>query len=147
MNNGPAKIVARFRDGRVWKGHTINFQPDGVAFDLRLLGAAEDDEPARVRLTELKAVFFVKDFEGNPTRNDRSEFPGAFTGRRVQVRFVDGESITGTTFGYDAARDGFFLFPADPSSNNIKIYVLFAAVQEVVRLKHGVDVKWTNRTG
>ena len=141
MNSAPAKIVARFRDGRVWKGHTINFQPDGPAFDLKVVGTADGDEPFRVRLSELKAVFFVKDFEGNPARNDQSEFPGAFTGRRVQVRFADGESITGTTFGYDAARDGFFLFPADPSSNNIKIYVLFAAVQEVVRLKHGVAFK------
>ena len=141
MKSAPAKIVARFRDGRVWKGHTINFQPDGIAFDLRLLGTDDEEEPARVRLSELKAVFFVKDFDGNPQHNERSEFPGAFTGRRVQVRFHDGESIAGTTFGYDAARDGFFLFPADPASNNLKIYVLFAAVKEVVRLKHGIDPK------
>lgn len=43
--------------------------------------------------------------------------------------------IVGSSLTYDAGRAGFFLFPADPSSNNERIYVLTAAVRKVEKLR------------
>jgi hypothetical protein len=86
----------------------------------------------------LKAVFFVKDFDGNREHEESKEFLVPFTGRRRAVRFLDGEVLVGTSFSYDAARDGFFLFPADKFSNNEKVFVIAAAVADVERLHPGV---------
>jgi len=43
----------------------------------------------------------------------------------------DGERLIGYTLGYDPRRPGFFLFPADPRSNNLRIIVVSAAVSAV----------------
>ena len=119
-----ARVVARYRDGRVLKGHTRNFDPNRSTFGLVTLGGAADEEPLVVRLTDLKAVFFVKSFEGDRRYSERKEFVAAFTGRRLAVRFFDGEMLVGTSFNYSPAADGFFLFPADQASNNEKVFVI-----------------------
>ena len=131
----PAKVVARYLDGRVLKGRTMNFDPQRPSFLLRTLDAPPDAEPTHVRLRDLKAVFFVKDFVGTPDYSERKEFNMLATGRRLSVRFVDGEVLVGASVTYDAARDGFFLFPADRFSNNEKVFVVAAAVSEVTRFR------------
>jgi hypothetical protein len=129
----PAKVVARFVDGRVLKGHTINFDPNRPTFQLRLVDDAPGGEPTLVQLGDLKAVFFVKDFAGVPEYSDKKEFNTVATGRRLAVRFHDDEVLLGTTVSYDAKRQGFFLFPADRFSNNEKVFVVAAAVAEITR--------------
>jgi hypothetical protein len=47
------------------------------------------------------------------------------------VRFKDGELLCGYSLTYSVDREGFFMFPADPKSNNIRIYVLVGATTEV----------------
>lgn len=134
----PAKVVARYMDGRILKGHTKNFDPDRPMFDLAVWDAPAGEELRPIRVKDLKAVFFVKDFEGNREYQESKEFLVPFTGRRLAVRFHDGEVLVGTTFSYDAERVGFFLFPADKFSNNEKVFVLAAAVAEVTKLQPGV---------
>ncbi len=82
-------------------------------------------------MKEIKAVFFVKTFEGNKEYNERKEFitGDRVQGRRVEVIFADGEVLRGTTVGYDPQRLGFFLIPVDPDSNNIRIFVISNAVK------------------
>jgi hypothetical protein len=46
----------------------------------------------------------------------------------MEVTCLDGEVIVGTTTGYDPKRLGFFLFPIDPSSNNIRVFMVTSAV-------------------
>jgi hypothetical protein len=127
----PAKVVVRYLDGRVVKGTTLNFNPTKPRFLLRLLDAPGTDEPVGIALTDLKAVFFVRDFAGVPDYNEKKQFESAPRGRRLAVRCVDGETLVGATLTYDATREGFFLFPADPKSNNERIYVLAKAVAKV----------------
>ena len=79
-------------------------------------------------------MFFVRDFAGNRHYDDRKEFERRPTGRAIAVTFSDGEIIVGSSLTYDGARDGFFLFPADPSSNNERIYVLSSAVRKVDKI-------------
>jgi hypothetical protein len=50
----------------------------------------------------------------------------------VEVEFKDEEVLFGTTTGFDLKRPGFFLFPVDPQSNNLKVFVVSAAVRSVL---------------
>ncbi|MFZ3063116.1 MAG: hypothetical protein WA148_05180, partial [Actinomycetota bacterium] len=84
-----------------------------------------------VNISDLKAVFFVKSLEGFPEYKEKKEFTETAPGRKIKVEFLDGEVIAGTTTGYSQERQGFFLFPVDPESNNLRIYVVSAAVKKV----------------
>jgi hypothetical protein len=52
-------------------------------------------------------------------------------GRKIQVRFLDGETIVGYTMGYSPDRTGFFLVPADSKGNNERIFVVKSATEKV----------------
>ena len=125
------KIVVRYRDGKILKGYTGDFLPTKTAFHLTPLGAGA--KPALVQVTELKAVFFVKDLAGNPEHHERLEFSAErpAVGRKIRVLFTDGEVLVGTTQGYDPTRIGFFLVPADPESNNERCFVVGSATIKV----------------
>ncbi len=82
---------------------------------------------------DLKGIFFVKEFEGKPDYQGRKGFleDQKIQGRKVRVIFKDGEAIVGSVLGYDSKRQGFFVVPADPESNNSRIFVLVAATTDV----------------
>jgi hypothetical protein len=126
------KVVVRFFDGRVLKGTTEDFFPNRPAFHLRPLGGSEVLD---IRCADLKAVFFVKDFAGDPKRHETPGFGRATTdisrGKKVAIRFKDGELVFGYTLTFMPDRSGFFITPADPASNNLRIYVLIHAAREV----------------
>jgi len=128
----PIKVVVRYVDGRVVKGTTQDFFPNKDRFHL-LSDTTVLEEPAEVLIRDLKAVFFVKDFGGNPGYNERKEYNNGdkAQGRKVEILFVDGEKLVGSTLGYDPNRLGFFLFPVDPESNNMRVFAVTAAVKNV----------------
>jgi len=128
----PIKVVVRYADGRVVKGMTQDFFPNKDRFHLRSDTTASE-EPAEVLIRDLKAVFFVKDFDGKPDYNERKEYNNGdkAQGRKVEILFVDGEKLVGSTLGYDPNRLGFFLFPVDPESNNMRVFAVTAAVKNV----------------
>lgn len=127
------KLVARFRDGRVLKGTTENFNPLSGGFHLLPEPALADRKPVSIRLAELKAVFVVQDFRGKPGHVERKTFTGkdSLRGTRLRITFSDGEVIVGHSLNYDPQGPGFFLFPADPASNNQRIYVVNGAIRDV----------------
>jgi hypothetical protein len=49
----------------------------------------------------------------------------------VAVRFKDGELLCGYTLTYSPAREGFFVFPSDAQSNNLRVYVLTEATATI----------------
>ena len=126
------KVVVRFSDGRVQKGTTEDFYPNRPAFHIRPLGGSVMLD---VRCKDLKAVFFVRDFAGDPKRHETRGFERATTdisrGKKIAIRFKDGELIFGFTLTYMPDRNGFFITPADPASNNLRIYVLIQAAREI----------------
>ena len=126
------KVVLRYKDGRVLKGSTQNFFPNKDRFHLSLADKSSGS-PIEIFMRELKAVFIVRDFEGNPDYQERKEFFGEekTLGRKVEVFFQDGEVLVGSTLSYDLKRPGFFIFPADPQSNNLKAFVVSSAVKYV----------------
>ena len=126
------KIVIRYADGRLIKGYTNDFFPNKPVFRVRPADAEIRDRGVEVSVMELKAVFFVKDFVGNSAYNEKQHFAEGqrSTGRRVEVTFVDGEVLVGSTLGYDPNRLGFFVIPADQGSNNSRIFVVSANVSK-----------------
>jgi hypothetical protein len=126
------RIIARFNDGRLVKGGTLDFAPSKDLFHMTA-SAASVGTPFMIRTAELKALFYVRDYAGDPTHVDEWVFdsptpPGA---RRIQAFFSDGEVMVGTTTAYREGADGFFLKPADPTSNNILCYVFASATTEI----------------
>lgn len=124
-------VVAHFLDGRVLKGMTQDFAPHKPTFHLFPSHGA----PSRgvtVPLDQLKAVFFVRTFDGNRQHAGHDTFRvERGQGKRVLVTFVDGEVLAGFTSGYAAGKPGWFMIPADPQSNNERVYVLTPAVSKV----------------
>lgn len=124
------RIVARYRDGRVIKGSTADFLPARDAFHVEPPGGGT---PVVVRVAELKAIFFVRDFEGDPQHRTNNEFDPAkpAIGKKMRVVFQDGEVMVGTTQGYQPGRPGFFIVPADSTANTERCYVVSASTREV----------------
>ncbi|HEY5998473.1 MAG TPA: hypothetical protein VI078_04130 [bacterium] len=127
------KIVVRFLDGRRLKGYTGDFLPSKPAFHVMPLDAPPGTKPMLVQISELKAVFFVKDLVGNPEHRERLEFrpDRPPVGKKIRVVFRDGEVLVGTTQGYDPTRAGFFLVPADHESNNERCFIIGRATTKV----------------
>ena len=123
------KVVVRFADGRVVKGMTADFFPGRKSFHVSVANPPAGAKPVEIHTKDLKALFFVKDFAGDPEHVERNEFDPSQSaiGRRIKVVFKDGEVLLGTTTGYQPGRPGFFLVPADPTSNIGRCYVVVAA--------------------
>jgi hypothetical protein len=127
------KVVVRFADGRLLKGMTADFFPGKDIFHVTTTSGMGATESAEVHARDLKALFFVKDLDGDPDYRERKEFDPSRppAGRRIRVVFKDGEVMVGTTTGYQPGRPGFFLEPADPGSNNERCYVVAAATESI----------------
>lgn len=125
------KIVVRFLDGRALKGCTQDFNQTRPSFHFQINTPKNSlDKSMLIEVKDLKAIFFVKTFEGDREYDERKEFIAGDLpqGRKVEVTFVDGEIIQGSTVGYDPHRPGFFLIPVDRRSNNIRIFVVTSAM-------------------
>ena len=126
----PNKVVARFKDGTMMKGTTVDFFPNKNVFHLIMANG----ETLTVNIDQLKAIFFVKDFQGDKDRKKiyPDNIPGG--GRKVQITFNDDETLTGFSQGYSPDRAGFFIVPADIKSNNERIFVITSATKKVTFL-------------
>ena len=127
------KVVARFADGRIVKGMTADFFPTKDRFHVSAATAPAGAKPVEILTKDLKALIFVKDFSGDPQHIERNEFDPLHPPPvlRIRVVFKDGEVLVGTTAGYRPGRPGFFVVPADASSNTERCYVVAAATQEI----------------
>ena len=129
------KVVVGYSNGKVIKGFTEDFYPNKERFHL----FPADNPPGvaiEVSINDLKAIFVVRDFIGDPLYKERKKYIEGEkpSGRKVEVTFKDGEVLVGSTLGYDPNRQGFFVFPADPKGNNIRAYVISSAVVKVRHL-------------
>ncbi len=125
-----SKLVVACLDGRRLKGYVFNFSPLRERFRLFPEANSAPESGTDVKLADLKALFFVKDFAGNPHYKEHYESNG-FRGRRLEVAFKDGEKIIGTTEAWNPQKLGFFLFPTDPKTNNLRIFVVNRNVTQV----------------
>ena len=121
------KIVLSYKDGSIAKGTTSDFFPNKKNFHLNHADGHNDN----IDVEALKAVFFVKDIEGDKTYDYKYEDDVAGAGKKVKVVFNDNETIKGYVLGYSPGRQGFFITPADVSGNNERIYAVSSSVKKV----------------
>ena len=126
------KVVVHSMGGKLLKGTTQDFFPNRPLFHVL---PTDGKASVEVKTKNLKAVFFVKDYVGSAARRDIRGFisgPGETAqGKKLAVRFKDGELLCGYSLSYSPDREGFFMFPSDAGSNNLRIYVITTACAEV----------------
>jgi hypothetical protein len=116
------KIVVHEKSGNILKGTTADFLPKRPLFHIAV-GGIHGEEIKKIFINNLKAIFFVKDFSGNKDYEETRDF--------VRAIFIDGEIITGHTHALNLDQPGFFLVPADPQSNNERIFIIFSALSKL----------------
>ena len=125
------KVVAHYIDGKVVKGisHDINAQKPFCHIRTAEQGSNE------VKLSDLKALFFVKDLAGDSKRDEGQMLephdPRARGAHPIELEFGDGERVMGLTAGYPPQSAFFFVLPVDARSNNLRILVNKAAVKRM----------------
>ncbi len=118
------KVVVRRLDHGIIKGFVDAnsfLGPDGIEMLDR------EGRAVVVPLSEIKGVFFVRDFDGNPQRSERKLFYSRprMAGLWVRMIFKDNEVLEGLLPNDLVAlsSEGFLVTPADLYSNNLKIFV------------------------
>jgi len=125
------RAVIAFLDGRRLKGYLFNFSALKEGFRLFPDGPTRQVSGSDILLKDLKAIFFVKDFAGNPEYTNTSGADAPKHGRKVVVTFRDGEELSGATEAYNPQKLGFFVFPHDENGNNLRVFVVNRNVRQV----------------
>ena len=109
------KVVAHFQNGRLIKGSTVSILPDRPVCHIM----TRDRGMLPVRLSDLKALFIVKDLEGNSAYVDQQAIAsgdGWATGaKRLQITFRDGECLLALAPTYEETRPFFGSSPKSVS--------------------------------
>ncbi|MEK6581595.1 MAG: hypothetical protein AABY50_02665 [Nitrospirota bacterium] len=138
------KVVIRFNHGKLLKGYLKKFSQDSRTI---LFEEAGVDSIQEISVQELKAILFVRTFEGDKKYREKKKYEHRQRkGRKMFVKFKDGESMIGYLEGDmpwekgffiskpDEKKAGFFLMPADEGSNNIKVFVIGASVKDITAI-------------
>lgn len=132
----PNKVVVHYLDHRIERGYTSDFRPDKPVFHL-VVKENDKEKSIPVRISNLKAVFFVKELMGKSRARHRGKktFDDVkdqrLIGKKVKVEFIDNEVLYGLTMGYAPNRQGFFFTPIDPDSNNERIFAVMGAIKDI----------------
>jgi hypothetical protein len=125
------EVVAHYLDHRIVKGQSLDVDPAKPTCHVRTL----EHGVVEVKLADLKALFFVRDLSGDPSRSDEHVVAPTDVRTRgaalIELEFVDGEKLLGLTVRYPPIKPYFFVLPADGTSNNVRILVNRAAVREM----------------
>ena len=131
------KVVARYADGTVVKGTSMNVDPTKPTLHVR----TPDGRTAEVLLTDLKALFFVRTLEGDANHEEAMSAtpadPRARGSHLVEMRFRDGERLVAFANRYPPVGAFFFVLPVDTGSNNIRILVNRAELVTIERAAGG----------
>ncbi len=135
-------MVARLRDGKLVKGYTdavpvsdddTLIRDQSIALPSEIgLRSAESGSVISVPLDTLKALYFVKTFEGRKEYDEVKFFEThpPIEGLWVRLTFYDNETYEGVVRNslHYLMNPGFFLKPPDPQSNNNVVYVVKTSI-------------------
>lgn len=124
------KIIARYTDGRMIKGRTGTFSPHRSFLHMM---PNNGRELVKVRMSELKAVFIVKDFRENRRYRESRRFDDdrSWVSWKLTIQFADGEVMHGSSMNYSPEAIGFFILPADSHSNNDCVFIANEAAEPI----------------
>ncbi len=127
-------VVVHFKDGGIKKGYLKKFAFYRENFTLIEIDKKNKNHTKgekEIDIADIKALFFVRDLNGNKDFNERKDKERSGFGKRVEVTFSDNESIVGYTPDYSKKEKGFILYPADTESNNYIIGVFHSSITEI----------------
>lgn len=124
-----SKTVKGFLESPAWNTieELLSSSPQAApeTFKVRRLDSNEIEE---FSTKEIKAVFYVNSFEGNPSHQHLNFHTRApiVHGIWMRFQFLDGEVMEGIVFNSIRylVDPGFFVLPTDPGSNNKLVYVV-----------------------
>jgi hypothetical protein len=150
--NPALKVVAHLTDGRLIKGHSDVVPATDLEFLLKRDAVSMPSEVKvrtidtgkimKIPISSLKALFFVKSFEGKGTYKEIKFFEGhpAIEGLWVRLKFLDGEWTEGVVRNshHVLTEPGFLVKPPDPQSNNEILYIIksFLTEFQVLGVRH-----------
>jgi uncharacterized protein DUF6982 len=135
------KVVARGRSGDMVKGYLESvtdldkFRDTSLnAYEIRIC-PADSSTTSALKVDTLKAVFFVKSFDGNSDYREAQYFTEApiYPGIWVRVRFFDQEVMEGIMENSIRSfmEPGLLITLPDAESNNEAAYVIKSALHEL----------------
>lgn len=127
--SGPRKIVVRTKQGEAFRGYVKSARWISRS-SLRM--TTPEDRELTLDFEQLKAIFFVREFEGDKSYFETKllESDPEQKGLRVRLRFDDNETMEGVAENSLELLQapGFFFWPADAGANNQLIYVIKSAL-------------------
>ena len=122
------KVIVRSRDGEVIPGFA---KQDRIGETLKII--TQQGKEQTFSTEKLKAVFFVKDFQGNPEYDEIKFLNKQSVSSMIWVRveFFDGEVLEGKILNNMEliSSPGFYLSPSDQDTNNKRVYVVKSALK------------------
>jgi uncharacterized protein DUF6982 len=136
------RVIAHYLDGRILKGESLDVDVRRPTCHITPAGGLRQPRVA-VHLAELKALYFVRSLVGDRHHQEADALIPADPRRRgahpVEVTFLDGERLLGLTLRHPVADEQFFLVPADPASNNVRVLVNRAAVAAITEIEESAS--------
>ena len=124
------KLVVHYRDGKVLKGTSYRLNPVYEGFYLAPISRRGRAEEVYVRFSDIKAVFFVKDFQSAP-RSEKHKHD-IHSGHEINICFYDGEVLEGyTPSNYRNSLPRFHVSPKNPDDNAYDILVERSAAAKI----------------
>lgn len=123
------RVIVRYVDGSMVRGYILAEDADPLHNDVSddIAVRRVDGEVERIEMGKIKAIFFVKTFEGSRRYSEFKVFTHQPNGKGVWVRvqFEDGEMMEGIAPNSLDTYTGhvFSLTPPDPKSNNERVLV------------------------
>ncbi len=122
------KVVVRTRDGQVIPGFASQ---DRMKDTLKII--TQQGKEQTFNIEKLKAVFFVKDFQGDPEYDEIKFLNKQAVSSMIWVRveFFDGEVLEGK-IPNDLeliSSPGFYLSPSDHDTNNKRVWVIKSSLK------------------
>ncbi|MGO8787952.1 MAG: DUF6982 domain-containing protein [Terriglobia bacterium] len=135
MKDGPSSTRKRVVVRKLDKGLVKGFLDPKGYLENEISVLDRDGHLVRVPMFAVKAVFFVRDFDGNPDRAERKVFRSRprLAGLWVRVTFKDTEVLEGLLPNKLLEVDplGYMISSPDVYSNNIRYFVPRTALAEM----------------
>lgn len=128
------RLVVHTKKDRVYYGVCFALDVKGRVVNLDLVSedGTPEDETRRFDFSELKAIFYVRSYDGKFTIDENDEDMYQNLGKPVVVEFQDGELLFGYTLHqYHADDPRFFILPEDRRGNNVTILIERSATVQV----------------
>ncbi len=121
------RLVIRYMDRTLMKGSSSDFSPEKRFFHLNLISGGV----VKVDSNNMKAAFFVKTFKGDESYKYRYKDYIPWGGKKIKVKFNDGEVMVGFVPSHHNGDEGFFVTPADLKGNNERVFVMASATEAI----------------